>query len=101
MGTPLNASCRVVLRCRASHLRLLHATPPCPFLLQLRRMMMLLPEALGADQPASLEPVLTHFQAEAEGRASDWSLTALTRVRGRGAGSCCACLCECLPVLAF
>lgn len=40
-------------------------------------MLMLLPEALGADQPGSLAPVLVHFHSEAE---ATWSFTALTQV---------------------
>lgn len=41
-------------------------------------MVLLLPEALGRDQPTSMVPVLQHFQGEG---APTWDFAALTQVR--------------------
>jgi hypothetical protein len=65
---------------------LLQPTPPPQH--QLRRMVMLLPEALGADQPFASAPVLAHFEAEqaGEGGAGDWNFASLTQVGGGNHG---------------
>ena len=47
---------------------------------QMRHIVALLPEALGADQPLSEEAVVRHFQQSEEGRA--WSFPNLTQARG-------------------
>jgi hypothetical protein len=50
---------------------------------QLRRLVLLLPEALGADQPGALASVLEHFGAEAgqAGAVRSWDFVQLTQVR--------------------
>ena len=47
---------------------------------QVRHIVALLPEALGADQPLSEEAVVRHFQQSEEGGA--WSFPDLTQARG-------------------
>lgn len=55
---------------------------------QVRRIVLLLPGALGRDQPAAKVPVLQHFQSH---DAAHWDFAALTKVslwRGAAADSC-------------
>lgn len=56
-------------------------------LLQVRRMFVLLPEALGRDQPGCLALVLQHFE---ESGAIEWNFEALTQVRDREPASACS-----------
>ena len=50
-------------------------------------MFVLLPEALGRDQPGCLALVLQHFE---ESGAIEWNFEALTQVRDREPASACS-----------
>ncbi|PSC68341.1 Photosystem I reaction center subunit chloroplastic [Micractinium conductrix] len=47
---------------------------------RVRRLFVLLPEALGKDQPGAVGPVLDHFLPETQGEAPEWDFARLTQI---------------------